>query len=121
MSRDELSDAAWAGRAPLLPPPRPHTGRPARDHRTIVNALSWLARTRAPWRDLPERYGPWPTVVTRFYRWNRSGVWPRVLALLQRLGDAAGGLDWGLHMIDGTSRRPPRHAAGAKGGRSAKP
>ena len=127
MSRDELSDPAWARLAPLLPPQRPRTGRPARDHRTIVDALLWLARTGAPWRDLPERYGPWPTMATRFYRWNRSGVWPRVLALLpralallQRLANAEGALDWGQHVVDGTRVRADRRAVGAMRGQKRK-
>jgi transposase len=120
MSRHELTDVAWRRLAPLLPPQRPRIGRPARNHRTIVNALLWLAKTGAPWRDLPERYGPWRTVATRFYRWTRSGLWQRILAELQQEGDAAGKLDWTVHMVDGTSIRAHRHAAGAKGGRKAK-
>jgi transposase len=120
MSRHELTDAAWRRLALLLPPQRPAVGRPARDHRTVINAMLWLTRTGAPWRDLPERYGPWPTVATRFYRWTRSGLWQRLLAELQRDGDAAGRLDWSVHMVDGTNIRAHRHAAGAKGGRKTK-
>ena len=121
MSGHELTDAAWRRLAPLLPPQRPVVGRPARDHRTIFNAMLWLTRTGAPWRDLPERYGPWRTVATRFYRWTSSGIWQRLLAALQRDGDAAGRLDWSVHMVDGTSIRAHRHAAGAKGGRRIRP
>jgi transposase len=117
MSRHELTGVAWQRLAPLLPPQRPAIGRPARDHRMIINALLWLAKTGAPWRDLPDRYGPWRTVATRFYRWTRSGLWQRILSELQREGDAAGRLDWSVHMVDGTSIRAHRHAAGAKGGR----
>jgi transposase len=120
MSRHELTVAAWRRLAPLLPPQRPRVGRPARDHRAIINALLWLGKTGAPWRDLPERYGPWRTVATRFYRWTRRGLWQRILAELQRQADAAGGLDWSVHMVDGTNIRAHRHAAGAKGGRRAK-
>ncbi len=86
----------------------------------MINAMLWLSKTGVPWRDLPERYGPWRTVATRFYRWTRSGLWQRILAGLQRAGDAAGRLDWSVHMIDGTSIRAHRHAAGAKGGRRAR-
>ena len=120
MSRHELTDAAWRRLAPLLPPQRPRTGRPARDHRTMIDAMLWLSKTGVPWRDLPERYGPWQTVATRFYRWTRSGLWQRILAELQQAADAEGGLDWSVHMIDGTSIRAHRHAAGAKGGRRAR-
>jgi transposase len=117
MRRHELSEAEWARLAPHLPP-RARVGRPARDHRTIVNALLWPALTGAPWRDPPERYGPWRTVATRFYRRTRSGLRQRLLAALQRRADARGGIDWSVHMVDGTSIRAHRHAAGAKGGSS---
>ena len=72
MSRHALSNREWIRIKPLLPP-RARTGRPPKDHRTIIDALLWLGRTGAPWRDLPERFGPWWTVATRFYRWTRSG------------------------------------------------
>ena len=113
MERHELNDAQWARLRPLLPPQRPETGRPAKDHRTVVNAILWRLRTGAPWRDLPERYGPWQTVYSRFRRWQRAGVWERVLATLQADGDAAGDLDWTLHFVDGTTVRAHQHAAGA--------
>jgi transposase len=54
---------------------------------------------------LPERFGPRRTVATRFYRWTRSGLWDRILAELRRIADAVGGIDWDLHMVDGTSVR----------------
>ena len=82
----------------------------------IINALLWLAKTGAPWRDLPERFGPWRTVATRFYRWTRSGLWERILAELRRMADAKDGIDWEVHMIDGTNVRAHHCAAGAKGG-----
>ena len=53
--RHELTDEQWACLAPLLPPQKPKTGRPARDHRQMVNAMLWVHATGAPWRDLPER------------------------------------------------------------------
>jgi transposase len=114
--RHELSDPQWERLAPLLPPPRPRTGRPAKDHRTVLNAILWRLKTGAPWRDLPERYGPWQTVYSRFRRWQRAGVWDRVLAAVQAEGDAAGTLDWTLHFIDGSTVRAHPHAAGAKKG-----
>jgi transposase len=119
--RHELSDAQWERLRPLLPPQRPETGRPAKDHRTIVNAMLWRLRTGVPWRDLPERYGPWQTVYSRFRRWQRAGVWDRVLAALQADGDAAGNLDWTLHFVDGTTVRAHQHAAGAKKGALIRP
>ena len=98
----------------LLPERR--TGRPPRDHRTIIDALLWLGKTGAPWRDLPERFIPWRTIATRFYRWTRSGLWERLHDELRRRADAKGGIDWEVHMVDGTSVRAHRCAAGAKGG-----
>ncbi len=114
--RGELSDAQWERLRPLLPPQKPRTGRPNKDHRTVVNAILWIDRTGAPWRDLPERYGPWKTVASRFYRWRATGVWDRVLAALLVDADAAGAFAWEVHFVDGTTIRAHQHAAGAKGG-----
>lgn len=110
--RHELTDAQWARLAPLLPPQKPQRGRPARDHRQMVNAMLWIHATGAPWRDLPERYGPWQSVATRFYRWVAAGIWNAILAALQRQGDADGQLDWSAHYVDGTVIRAHQHAAG---------
>ena len=116
--RHELTDDEWARLEPLLPPQKPATGKPNRDHRTVLNAILWRLRTGAPWRDLPERYGPWQTAYSRFRRWRLAGVWDRVLAALQADGDERGALDWSLHFLDGTTVRAHPHAAGAakKGG-----
>src|ERR1044072_8106657 len=114
--RRELTDAQWARLAAHLPPQRPATGKPNRDHRTVVEAICWRVRTGAPRRDLPERDGPWQTAYSRFRRWQRAGVWDRVLATLQAEADAAGDLDWALHFLDGTTVRAHQHAAGAKKG-----
>ena len=119
MRRYELTDAEWARLAPLLP--RSRTGRPRKDDRQIINALLWLARAGAPWRDLPEHYGPWRTVATRFYRWTASGLWQRVLSAVQRGADAVGRIDWSVHHVDSTVIRAHQHAAGAKGGSAVRP
>jgi transposase len=74
--RHELTDAQWAELAPLLPPTKPKTGKPNHDHRTLVNGILWKLRTGAPWRDVPERYGPWSTVYSRFWRSKRSSGGP---------------------------------------------
>src|SRR5437868_14042904 len=116
VERHELTDAQWERLAPLLPPEQPDTGRPNKAHRTMLNAILWKLATGVPWRDLPERYGPWQTVYTRFRRWTRAGVWDRLLAAVQREADAAGAIDWELHFVDGTVIRAHQHAAGAKGG-----
>jgi transposase len=102
MRRHELTAQHWAALAPLLPPERPRTGRPNQAHRT--------------WRDVPERYGPWSTLYSRFRRWRLAGVWDRVLAAVQTRAGAAGQLDWTVHFVAGTVIRAHQHAAGAKGG-----
>jgi transposase len=116
MKRYELTDDEWNRLAPLLPPQRPVTGRPALDHRMIVNGILWILRSGAPWRDLPERYGRWATVYQRFRRWQQAGIWQQVLSALQTDADGAGHLDWQIHFVDSTVVRAHQHAAGAKGG-----
>ena len=116
METSDLTDALWEKLHLVLPPQKPSTGRPANDHRTVINGILWVLRTGSPWRCLPERYGSWKTVSSRFYRWQRAGVWDRILADLQRKADAEGRLDWTLHFVDSTVVRAHQHAAGAKGG-----
>lgn len=121
MERHALTDEQWARLRPLLPPPPQGRGRPRRDDRTVVDGILWRLATGIPWRDLPERYGPWRTAYSRFRRWQQAGVWARALEALQAEGDAAGDLDWTLHFVDGTSIRAHQHAAGAKKGAATKP
>ena len=116
MNRHELTTKQWEQLQPLLPPQKPKTGRPATDHRRLLNGIRWLLRTGAPWRDLPERYGPWSTVASRFYRWRKAGIWDQLLAAVQQQADAKGHLDWHVHYVDGTIVRAHQHAAGAKKG-----
>ncbi len=115
MGRGDLTDAEWERLRPFLPVSNGRCGR-WRDHRQVINGILWKLRTGAPWRDLPERYGPWPTVYTRFRRWTLAGVWERIFAAVQRQADAAGQLDWTVHFVDGTVVRAHQHAAGARGG-----
>jgi transposase len=112
--RHELSDEQWEHVQPLLPPQKAHTGRPGNDHRMMLNGMIWIAKTGAPWRDLPERYGKWPSVYSRFQRWRKAGIWDRIWSDLQREEDAAGKVDWEIHFVDGTVVRAHQHAAGAK-------
>jgi transposase len=116
MHRGDLTNEQWERLEPLLPPQKPHTGRPAEDHRRILNGILWILRTGAPWADLPERYGPWKTVATRFYRWRKAGIWDRLFAAVQQQADAEGRIDWEVHYVDGTVVRAHQHAAGAKKG-----
>lgn len=114
--RHELSDEQWARLAPLLPPEKPRTGRPNKDHRTVLNGILWVLRTGAPWRDLPERYGPWTTVYSRFRRWQQAGVWERILAELQADAAHDNGVDGSVTLIDSSSVRAHQHAAGGRKG-----
>src|SRR5258708_33819703 len=99
MNRHALTEKQWEQLAPLLPPAKPRTGRPNLDHRRIIEGILWRLKTGAPWRDLPERYGRWQTVYSRFRRWQLAGVWPRILAALQAASDPAGQLDWSLQFV----------------------
>src|SRR3712207_9123020 len=116
MRRGELSDQQWQRLEPHLPAQKSRTGRPNLSHRQIINGILWVLRTGAPWRDLPERYGPWSTISTRYYRWCKNGLWDRILATLQAEADAAGARDWEAHYVDGRGGRAQQHGAGAKGG-----
>ena len=112
VGRGELTEAAWAQIAPVLPV----NGRPGKqwhDHRQLINGILWKLRTGAPWRDLPERYGPWQTVYDRFVRWRRDGTWDRLLAHVQTKSDAVGEVEWEVS-IDSTVVRAHQHAAGAR-------
>jgi transposase len=108
MARFDLSDAEWSIIAPLLPnKPR---GVARVDDRRILNGIFYVLRTGSPWRDLPERYGPYTTVYNRFNRWAKAGVWLRVFeALAQRSPES-------LHLIDSSIVRAHQHAAGGKKG-----
>ena len=114
MRRGDLTDAQWRHLEPRLPPEKPRTGRPNAPHRRIIDGILWILRTGAPWRDLPEHYGPVGTVSSRFYRWRTAGVWDRILAALQSETDARGEIDWDLHYVDATIIRAHQHAAGAR-------
>ena len=105
--RHALTDAQWARLAPLLPPQKPPRGRPARDHRQMVNAMLWIHAAGALWRDLPERFGCGVKVQTRFSRWAKTGVWERVFQHLAAEADNE------YAMIDSTIVRAHQHAAGA--------
>lgn len=116
MRRHELSDSQFARLEPFLPEPRHHgrAGRPWLPHHTVLNGILWVLRTGAPWRDLPERYGRWNSVYTRFKRWRRDGTWTRIFSALLDERDDRGRLDHDLWCIDGTIVRAARCAGGAR-------
>ena len=82
------------------------------DHRVVVNGVLWRTRAGAPWRDLPEQYGNWKTVYSRFRRWTLDGTWQEVLSRLQTGADQDEDGEWVL-AVDSTVARAHQHAAGA--------
>ena len=84
------------------------------DHRRILNGILWRLHTGAPWRDIPERYGPWQTVYGRFRRWRRDGTWARVLTHLLEDLEHQGRLGHDLWLVDATVIRASRAAGGAE-------
>src|SRR5438874_7677648 len=113
MTRGDLSNEQWARLEPLLPSSKGKRGHPYKDHRLVINGIRWRERTGAPWRDLPERYGPWQTCYDRFVRWRRDGTWDRLLAHAQTKSDAVGEVIWEVS-LDSTVARAHQHAAGAR-------
>jgi transposase len=106
-----LSEAMWGRLAPLLPPQKPRTGRPALDHRRFLEAVLWLARTGAPWRDLPPELMNRRTAWRRLQRWTAAGVRERAVDALRAMAPDAGRE---AHMLDSTVVRAHAHAAGAR-------
>ena len=112
MIRSLMTDDEWAIVAPFLTTPSAQGGRPPGNHRRVLDGILWIDRTGAPWRDLPEDFGKWNSVWRQFRRWCLSGVWD---IILQAFADSGGELD-ALQMIDSTTSRAHRCAAGEKGG-----
>lgn len=115
MNRDLLNDEQWERIAPLLPGKEGDPGRTAEDNRLFLEALLWLVRTGAPWRDLPEHFGKWYSVWKRFRRWSENGVFERVFQEL------SGDPDFEYALVDGTIVKLHRHGTGAKGGLRSRP
>ena len=109
--RGELSDTEWAVFEPFVIERGPKCGRPPTDHRRVLDAVFWIARTGAPWRDLPEALGRWSSVYKQFRRWTLSGLWDLLLEGLA----LSGAVPDTLQMIELTIVRAHPCAAGAKG------
>jgi len=77
-----FSDESWARIGDILPGKKGDAGCTGRDNRLFMEAVLWIARVDAPWRDLPPEFGKWYTAYTRFRRWSKKGVWPRVFAAI---------------------------------------
>jgi hypothetical protein len=80
----ELTDERWERIISLLPPEKPEIGRPNKDHRMILAGMLWVIRTGSPWRDLPQDFGPWQTIHTRYQRWRKVGIWQQILDMLNQ-------------------------------------
>lgn len=108
MGRYDLSEAEWRLMEPLLPDkPR---GIARVDDRRVINGIFYALRTGSPWRDLPERYGPYTTVYNRYNRWAKAGVWLRIFEALAARSPQS------MQLLDSSIIRAPQHAAGAKKG-----
>ena len=117
MDCDALRDDQWERLKDFVPGGRKGKRGPRSDNRRFLNALLWMARSGARWRDLPDELGDYEAVKRRYYRWIERGVLDEVLAALSQEAD----LEW--LMIDSTIVRAHQHAAGAsrqKGGRMPK-
>ena len=112
MIRGLMGDAEWAFFEPFVIERGPKRGRPPADHRRVLDGIFWIARTGAPWRDLPDELGKWGSVYQQFLRWTRAGLWDVLLEALAE-GDLAPDA---VQMIDSTVVRAHHHAAGGKGG-----
>ena len=107
LHRHAISDAQWERIKDLLPGRPGIRGRTTADNRLFVDAVLWIGKTGAPWRDLPERFGDWNSVWRRFDRWSRKGVWKKVFDELQDPD-----LEWLI--LDSSVIRAHPHSAGAK-------
>ena len=119
--RYEVSDEAWERIDPLLP--RQRRGGRWNDHRVTLNGIFWILNSGAQWRDMPDRYGKWPSVYSRYRRWTREGLFDRILRRLHLELDDQGRIDWSVFDVDGSNIRADRSAAGAgkKGAKQSPP
>ena len=112
MARLLMEDAEWGFFEPFRLAIRGRGGRPASDHRNVLDAIFWIARTGSPWRDLPDEFGKWSSIYRQFRRWTLAGLWDMVLEALNE----SGSMPDQVQMIDSTVIRAHHLAAGAKGG-----
>ncbi len=107
--RYALRDDQWERIENLLPGRPGDVGVTARDNRLFVEAVLYRYRAGIPWRDLPERFGDFRVIHTRFSRWSQKGVWQDIFEVLSDEADNE------YQMIDATIVRAHQHASGAKG------
>ena len=112
LARLLMSDEEWVFFEAFILAIRGRGGRPASNHRRVLDGVFWIARTGAQWRDLPEEFGKWSSVYRQFRRWTLAGLWELILESLNDSGAAPPQ----VQMIDSTIIRAHHLAAGAKGG-----
>eukprot|EP01012_Entosiphon_sulcatum_P032873 TRINITY_DN41727_c0_g1_i1.p1 TRINITY_DN41727_c0_g1~~TRINITY_DN41727_c0_g1_i1.p1 ORF type:complete len:124 (+),score=12.15 TRINITY_DN41727_c0_g1_i1:416-787(+) len=108
MHRHELTDDQFNKIKSFLPGSAGTVGVTAQDNRLFVNAVIWIFKTGAPWRDLPERFGNWNSIHKRFSRWSKLGVFEKIFRILSE--DA----DMEFLLMDGTIVKAHQHASGAQ-------
>lgn len=107
-----MSDEEWAFFERFILAVRAPNGRKPTNHRLVLDGIFWIARTGAPWRDLPGEFGKWSSVYRQFRRWTLTGLWEDIMEALNQSGSVPSA----LQMIDSTVIRAHHQAAGAKGG-----
>jgi transposase len=108
-----LSDGQWAVLAPLLP--RNQSGARRVDDRRVISGIVHVLKHGGRWRDCPRRYGPPTTIYNRYHRWSQRGVWQGLFAALAKATPG------GMQLIDSTTAKAQRSAAGGKGGPTLRP
>ena len=107
-----MTNEEWAFFERFIHSARAPNGRKPTNHRLVLDGIFWIARTGAPWRDLPEEFGKWSSVYRQFRRWTLAGLWEEIMEALNESGTVPDA----LQMIDSTVIRAHHQAAGAKGG-----
>src|SRR3954469_12902559 len=107
-----IGDKAWSAIDPLLP--KVYAGARRKDDRRVISGIIHVLRSGCRWQDCPACYGPSTTVYNRFHRWSAKGIWRRLFEALVQTTDQD------IHMIDSTTAKAHRSAAGGKGGRMPK-
>ena len=106
MARYDLTDFEWSVIEPLLPMDR--RGPKPKNNRQILNGMFFILRSGCPWRDLPERYGPYTTVYNRFNRWRKAGIWDKLMDAIVKAHKGE------VQMIDSSIVRVHQHASGVQ-------
>ncbi|WP_321363679.1 IS5 family transposase [uncultured Celeribacter sp.] len=110
MTRHVLTDAQWAIIEPFCLGKATDPGQTGRDPRLFMEAVLWIVRTGAQWRELPVEFGKWNSVFKRFRRWVKADAF---YSMFRTLAEDA---DFEYAMIDGSIVKVHRSGQGAKGG-----